>query len=161
MDPRVLIGLALGYGFVAIIGLFWFYSDVEERFGLTAGCLSLMIYFICFPVFPLLLLGYWLLTVSQDRASRVQKIQEPRAYFASDAVLRGPEPRPDEAAAPSPEIAEAERVAELDELIARGELPAALERAEELLETAKSFHDAKVAAKFGKYVRLLRARMRR
>jgi len=172
LDVRVLVGLVLAYGLFAIVGLFWFYTDVEERFGLTAGCLSLLIYFICFPVFPLLLLAYWLMTVAQDRAAKVQVMQEPKAYFASEVTRREAAtdtegaPRPDaplaaeEAAAIEAPAAVEEPVPELDELIARGELEAALNRAEELLETARAFKDTAGAAKFGKYVRVIRARMR-
>jgi|GEM_PF-7075641 len=160
-DVRMLVCALMAYAIFAMVGLFWFYSDVEERYGLTAGCLSLMVYVICIPVFPLLLLGYWLYTVGQDRAAKVGSMLEPKAYFASDAVRRGIGSELREAEHPEATIASDERVEELEELIVQGELDTALSRAEELLQTARAFKDPKGVAKFTKYARIIRARMKK
>jgi len=149
------------YGLLAVFGFIWFYSDITERYGLTSGCLSIIIYFACIPFFPLLLIAYRLFTHFHERANSVRVIQEPKSYFAFQAIQRDATMEPDDALSPDILIGSQEQGPELDALIRRGELESALARAADLLETAQAFKDPKGIARFTKYVRVIRARVKK
>lgn len=71
------------------IGATWIFMDISERFDPIIAIFAVVIYIALFPVFPIVLLGYYLFVVLADRGSRTARLEEAhKAYFASDALKR-------------------------------------------------------------------------
>ncbi len=142
-----------------IAGAFWLFNDASERFGPEMGCFAFLLYLAFAPMFFLTLPGYYLIVVLGQRAGSGPR-EDAKVYFPSDALgRRGLDTSRGSSA--FAEIAEEERVEELDELIAKGELETALKRASELLNTAKEFHDERGISRFSKYLRIIKEKSRK
>ncbi len=141
------------FGLIYVLGGFWILTDASDRFGFGTGCLFIFLYVVLLPLFPLLLLGYFILTLISDSGSRGGSAETlPKPFFPSQ-ILGGADRKDDAPRMISEDSAPpvSERVVELEDLISEGKLDLALSRALDLMETAKSFGDDEGVRKFKRY----------
>jgi hypothetical protein len=138
-------------GFIIFVGLVvWLVNDIWEDYG-PSGCLYAgVIFLFTIPIFPLLLVGY--LILKHNYFGRRRPADVSGQERVSQWTWRMQQMEKEREGKALPYITAEESDEHIDLLLAEGKREAALQVAQELLETAHGFGDARGILRYSKYV---------